>query len=170
MPLESGIILPVPEAEPVVGDLRRRHDPQTRYGVPAHITLLYPFAHPSKVGDHVAGLHELFGSVRAFDFSLVEVRRFTAAAYLHPEPSAEFTRLTDMLARQFPDFPPYGGAFSTVIPHLTVADHVTADVLDDVDAAVSTHLPIACRATEAWLVCSDDNGFWSKREVFRLGP
>jgi 2'-5' RNA ligase len=168
MPLESGIILPVPEAEPIVGELRRHHDPQTRFGVPAHITLLYPFAHPAKVGDYVAALRELFGSIHAFDFSLVEVRRFPVAAYLHPEPSAEFSRLTETLARQWPEFPPYGGAFSTVIPHLTVADRVTSNTLDSVSATLATRLPIACRATEAWLMCSEENGFWSKREVFRL--
>jgi len=166
--LESGIVLPVPEAEPVVGELRRLHDPQTLYGVPTHITLLYPFAHPSKVGDSVEALGELFKRVSVFDFSLVEVRRFPSTAYLHPEPYVRFAQLTEMLVQQWPEFPPYGGAFPTVTPHLTVAHQVGPDILDAVDAAVGCRLPIACRATEAWLMCSDDNGFWSAREVFRL--
>ena len=168
MSLESGIILPVPEAEPIVGQLRTLHDPYARYGVPAHITLLYPFAHPSNVGDSLAALHESFSRMPVFDFSLVEVRRFPATAYLHPEPSGVFDRLTEMLVRQWPDFPPYGGAFSTVIPHLTIADQTTTDVLDSVDAAISKQLPIRCRATEAWLMCSDERGFWSVRDAFRF--
>jgi len=168
MPLESGIILPVPEAEPVVGRLRALHDPHARFGVPAHITLLYPFAHASKVADSLDALHELFGRVPTFEFSLVETRRFPGTTYLHPEPPANFVRLTEMLTRQWPDFPPYGGVFSTVTPHLTVAQQAAPDVLDIADAAVSGHLPIACRATEAWLVCSDERGFWSVREVFRF--
>jgi 2'-5' RNA ligase superfamily protein len=150
MPLESGIILPVPEAEPIVGQLRTSYDPQARVGVPAHITLLYPFAHASKVADTVDALHQLFGRV-------------------HPEPTSSFIRLTDMLLKQWPEFPPYGGAFSTVTPHLTIAQQASPDVLDMVDAAVSGHLPIACRATEAWLLCSDERGLWSLREVFRFG-
>lgn len=166
MPLESGILLPVPEAEAVVGHLRWLHDAQARYGVPAHITLLYPFAHPSTVGDAVAALQQLFSSVPAFEFSLVEVRRFPATAYLHPEPSATFLQLTEMLVRQWPEFPPYGGAFSPVIPHLTVADHVATDVLDTVDQDVAVHLPIRCRATEAWLMCSDKRGIWSRQEAY----
>jgi hypothetical protein len=165
---ESGIILPVPEAESIVGPLRTLHDPQARYGVPAHITLLYPFASPSEIGNKVAALRELFGRIPVFDFSLVEVRRFPATAYLHPEPSATLVRMTEQLMRQSPEFPPYGGAFSTVTPHLTVADRVTPELLDSVDAAIAGHLPISCRATEAWLMCSDERGFWSKREVFRL--
>ena len=168
MPLESGIILPVSEAEPVVGHLRRLYDEQARYGVPAHITLLYPFAHPSRVGDAVGSLRQLFSLIPVFEFSLVEVRRFPATAYLHPEPSATFVRLTELLVHHWPEFPPYGGSFSTVIPHLTVADQATTDALETVDVTVARHLPIPCRATHVWLMCSDEHGFWSRSEVFPL--
>ena len=167
--LESGIILPVPEAEPIVGPLRTLHDPQALVGVPAHITLLYPFAHPSSIAGKIDTLRQLLSRVPAFDFSLVETRRFPEAAYLHPEPSATFVRLSELLVRQWPEFPPYGGMFSTAIPHLTIADRVTSDVLDLVGATLATHLPIACRASEAWLMCSDERGVWSTRDVFRLG-
>jgi hypothetical protein len=68
-----------------------------------------------------------------------------------------------------PEFPPYGGAFSAVIPHLTVADHVSLEVLDLVDRSVARHLPIHCRATAAWLMCSDEHGVWSRHEVFPFG-
>src|SRR3954469_6538384 len=94
MPAESGIILPVPGAEAAVGHLRRLHDPQASYGVPAHFTLLYPFADPSSVGETAGALQKLFRLIPAFEFSLVEVRRFPATAYLHPEPSAPFVQLT----------------------------------------------------------------------------
>jgi hypothetical protein len=168
MPLESGIILPIREAETVVGHLRGLYDPQARYGIPAHITLLYPFAHPSIVDDAVTALQQLLGQVVTFEFSLVEVRRFPETAYLHPEPSTTFLRLTEMLVHQWPQFQPYRGAFSTVIPHLTVADQVATGVLDMVGLHVAGHLPIRCQATEAWLMCSDEHGLWSRREVFRF--
>ena len=73
---ESGIILPVPEAEPIVQALRLDHDPSARLGVPAHITLLYPFAPPEValgLGDDLARLFDRFGR---FEFSLVDVGRF----------------------------------------------------------------------------------------------
>jgi 2'-5' RNA ligase len=165
-PVASGIIVPTPDAEAVVGPLRWAHDPQARRGVPAHITLLYPFAPPSEVDQEIADLRHLFREIAAFEFSLVEVRRFPAAAYLHPEPTAPLLELTEMLVRRWPAFPPYGGAFSTVIPHLTIADQASSDVLDLVDRQVTAHLPIRCRATEAWLLCSDDQGVWTCREVF----
>jgi hypothetical protein len=166
MPCESGIILPIPEAEGAVGHLRRLHDPQASYGVPAHITLLYPFAHPSRVDEAADALQEWFRLIPAFEFSLVEVRRFPATAYLHPEPSATFVQLTERLVQRWPEFPPYGGAFSMVIPHLTVADGVAIDVLNAVDRNVATKLPIRCNATEAWLMCSDERGFWRRHDRF----
>jgi len=166
MASESGIILPVPEAEAAVDHLRRLYDPQAGYGVPAHITLLYPFAQPSRLAEAAGALLQLFGLVPAFDFSLVEVRRFPATVYLHPEPSAPLVQLIETLVHRWPGFPPYGGAFSGVIPHLTVADHVPADMLDTIVRSAATHLPIRCRATEAWLMCSDERGVWSRHGVF----
>jgi hypothetical protein len=40
---ESAFIVCVPEAEPHVAVLRERFDASARLGLPAHITMLYPF-------------------------------------------------------------------------------------------------------------------------------
>lgn len=132
MPSESAIVIPVPEAESLVGKLRSLYDPVASLGLPAHITLLYPFAPPSRVGSEIEALRQLFRKLHSFEFALTEFRRFPATAYLHPEPADRFIELTRMLPERWPDFPPYGGAFSTVIPHLTVADRSEGDVLDRV--------------------------------------
>jgi 2'-5' RNA ligase len=166
---ESAIILPVPDAEPIVADVRARHDPAARLGVPAHITLLYPFTPPLQVAESTGTLERLFAGVRAFSFALSDVRRFPTTVYLHPEPVAAFIELIAAVARRWPEFPPYRGAFPTVIPHLTIADREETDILDRVQRAVATRLPIRCRATEVWLMCSDEIGKWSRRNVFPLG-
>ena len=46
---ESALVLAVPEAEAAVGALRAAHDPSAADGMPAHITLLYPFRDPARV-------------------------------------------------------------------------------------------------------------------------
>jgi hypothetical protein len=46
---ESAFIVRVPEAEPHVAHLRERFDPMALLGVPAHITLLYPFLSPEQI-------------------------------------------------------------------------------------------------------------------------
>jgi hypothetical protein len=45
-PIESALVVLVPEAEVLVKPFRDRFDPLAAAGVPAHITLLYPFKHP----------------------------------------------------------------------------------------------------------------------------
>jgi hypothetical protein len=45
----------VPEAEPLVKPFRDRYDPSAAAGVPAHITLLYPFKHPDEADQTVLG-------------------------------------------------------------------------------------------------------------------
>ncbi len=170
MAAESAIIIPVPEAEPVVASLRQRHDPVAARGVPAHITLLYPFAPPDQLASHVEDLQRLCAESAAFAFSLTEVRRFPATAYLQPDPAAPFVALIERIMRRWPAFPPYGGRFATPVPHLTVADDVGPDVLDGVVRELAGQLPIACRATEVSLICSDDEGAWACKRVFALKP
>jgi hypothetical protein len=44
----SAVVVPVPEAEPRVGALRTALDPSAALGVPAHVTILYPFVAPAQ--------------------------------------------------------------------------------------------------------------------------
>jgi len=36
------------------------------------------------------------------------------------------------------------------------------------ERSMAHSLPIRCHATEAWLMCSDDSGLWSRRHSFPL--
>ena len=51
--LESALIVPVPEVEPLVGLHRAALDPAAKLGVPAHVTIVYPFLPPEQITDHV---------------------------------------------------------------------------------------------------------------------
>jgi 2'-5' RNA ligase superfamily len=166
---ESAIIVPIPEVEPIVGRLRLQYDKAARLGVPAHITLLYPFLAPQAVGDATGVLEKICGSFSAFPFSFVEVRRFPATAYLYPDRSERFTQITQTLMGMWPDCKPYGGAFPDLIPHLTVADQVDTTTLNTVEASLRDHLPIRCVAREVWLLVSDPAGLWSRKACFPLG-
>src|SRR5437660_989822 len=66
---ESALLIPVPEAEPLVGQWRLEHDPSARAGVPPHVTLLYPFLPPDDItpGD----LDELFARALGHDVALL---------------------------------------------------------------------------------------------------
>ena len=108
-PRETALVVFVPEAEALVAPWRRLHDPSCAVGVPAHVTLLYPFRPPERLD---AALHrelaELFGQSSAFDFRLTHLARFPGVLYLAPEPAAPLVALTRTLLAHFPDTSPYG--------------------------------------------------------------
>lgn len=165
---QSAVIIPIPEVEPVVRELRLRYDPAARLGVPAHVTLLYPFCAPQTLDRETKTLETFCGSIAAFRFSFTDVRRFPATAYLHPDKAEAFTRITRKLVDLWPQCKPYGGAFPDIVPHLTVADRVTDEILDTVEKLLRRQLPLQCAAREISIFASDDTGTWSKKVSYLL--
>jgi 2'-5' RNA ligase len=166
MESESAIIVPVAEAEPIVAPLRLQYDKAASLGVPAHITLIYPFQPPRVALGEIKALANLFRTIPAFEFSFTEVRRFPSTVYLHPDKYERFVQMTNALLQQWPECKPYGGAFPDVVPHLTVANHSDATVLDQVQSRLAGVCPMACMAGEAWLLFSNETGYWSKVVAF----
>jgi 2'-5' RNA ligase len=75
--MESALVLLVPEAEALVKPFRDPHDPSAARGMPAHITLLFPFRPPEAIDASVLqGLGACFASFAPFPYDLAEVRRF----------------------------------------------------------------------------------------------
>lgn len=164
----SGLIVEVPEAEPLVGKWRAEYDWSAQHGVPAHITLLFPFVPTESIDERLrADLGKLFGSRPAFKFSLPRVARFPEIAWLAPEPPEPFKELTEKIVSRYPDYPPYEGIHDEVIPHLTVAEG-DADLQDEVDAALTPELPIEAEAKEVTLIVEDEAGWWHTGERFAL--
>src|ERR1700709_971248 len=92
----------------VVRDLRARFDLSAALGVPPHITVLYPFVPPDQIDSKVlAAIRHAVAKMRAFEFTLANAARFATTAYLAPEPSEPFVRLTRSVMRAFPAYPPY---------------------------------------------------------------
>lgn len=154
-------MIAVPEAEPHVGALRARYDDAAVNGVPAHVTLLFPF------GDLDDGLEELFARFEPFDFALTRVERWPGALWLAPEPAARFSELTRALSERYPEYPPYEGIHETVIPHLSVAHRTQAPT--DVDDGLRRVLPIEARATHVLQLEEYAPDRWRERRRFALG-
>jgi 2'-5' RNA ligase len=172
MEIESALIIAVPEAEPLVKKLRARFDSSAAVGVPAHITILYPFMPPDKITPEIlADLRHLFAQVPAFWFPLPETRRFPDVFYLAPSPAGPFKALTQAVVERYPNYPPYGGAFAEVIPHLTIADVDDAKQLEDIEREFrqqhGAQLPVKARAS-AVLLIENSSGRWETREQFGL--
>ena len=171
---DTAIVVPVPEAEPRVGRWRREHTPDGRDGMPAHVTLLYPFTESGSLdAPRVRELAEVVGGFSPFTFALSEVRVFDDSPrvlYLAPDPAAPFAAMTDALVDRFPEHRPYGGKYDETIPHVTVAvgaDDLLARIEKELLAAGT--LPVAAHAREVWLV-EYVAGRWRKRSGFALDP
>jgi 2'-5' RNA ligase len=171
---ESAIVVPVPSAEPVVSRWRRRLDPSSRAGMPAHITLLYPFAPLERFDETLLPtLRELFASVPRFDFVLGPVGWFDGRVlFLRPQPADPFVQLTRVLQHQFPEYPPYGGAFEEVLPHLTVAEDAARWRMRRAASQLETLVPIPATASAVSLMTlADPRRGWEAHTVFTLcGP
>lgn len=118
----SGLVLLAPELDKAIGDIRERHDPAARQDMPAHVTVLYPFMDPVKIGPTQRGrLAEVIRGFKGFELTFARIGRFPEVLWIAPEPAAAIIALVQAIAQAFPEFPPYGGQFETVIPHVTVA-------------------------------------------------
>jgi 2'-5' RNA ligase len=155
----TALIVACPEAEPHVAELRLAHDSSAPLGVPAHITILFPFAAPGDVDERA--LADLIETYPAFGFELASVEHFDdEVTYLAPEPAAPFAELTRLVAERWPAYPPYEGAHDELIPHLTVGER---------RLELSPPLPIACHAGEVVLIEEEERGGrWRTRRRFPL--
>ena len=164
----SGIAVPI--ALPMaVARVRRQWDLAASLGARPHVTVLFPFLPEAKLTPAVrSALVGIAASAEPFEVRFASVRRFDGVLWLEPEPAAPFRHLTAAVVARWPDWPPYGGLFDTVIPHLTVVESDIA-LLDGLEPIIAAALPFTSRAThlETWF--QDPAGRWQPRWRIALG-
>jgi 2'-5' RNA ligase len=167
---QSALMILVPEAEELVSGWRERLDPVARLGVPAHITLRFPYASPTAItADLRTQLREAFGTFGSFDFTLGAVDWFAErVVYLAPEPGEPFRRLAHLVS-ELPGSPPPRDPSGEVVPHLTFGAGAPVDLLREAAAAVEPHLPLTATATEVVLMSGgDEPGSWRVDDRYPL--
>jgi hypothetical protein len=150
----TALIVPIPEADPQIGAFRLAYDSSAARGIPAHVTILFPFLDTADLEE--AAIADLIAAFPAFDFELDRVERFDdGVTWLHPTPSLPFVDLTAAVWQRWPERPPYEGVFDEVIPHVTISE-------TPID--VQLELPIVARAREVLLIEEDEaSGRWAAR-------
>lgn len=169
----SALVVLVPEAENLVARFRAAHDPVAAAGIPAHVTVLFPFVSPAQIDDRV--LNRLRACLRAhqpFDFVLDRIKQLPGVIGLAPEPDDPFRSLTSAVWAAFPECPPYEGKHSDIVPHLTIGsatnERVLESITQDLAAMAERFLPIPVRATKVALM-DNGQGPWAITMTFDLG-
>jgi 2'-5' RNA ligase len=164
----SGVVVRIRLPEPLE-ELRLRHDPMATAGVPAHVTLLFPFLATGDLTPAIRRRLALIASgVRPFSVRFDATGRFPGVLWLAPEPAAPFVELTERLAAAFPDHPPYEGAHDDVIPHLTVG-LAPEETLDRLERKVHPGLGFRERVHAIEVIAEDGTGRWHARWRLPLG-
>ncbi|KQX50161.1 MULTISPECIES: 2'-5' RNA ligase family protein [unclassified Streptomyces] len=166
---QTGLIVRIPEAEPYVRRWRERLDPSARAGVPAHVTVLFPFLDESRMDALVhAALADVLGGQQAFDLRFERCGRFPGVLHLVPEPDAPLRQLTEAIAERWPEAPPYGGRHAEIVPHLTIAQGQEDGVLEEIEAGLAGRLPFTAHVASVELIVHDGVK-WQERASFPLG-
>lgn len=122
--IETTLLLAVPVADPLVARHRSHLDLAAQDGIPAHVTVIYPFKPLGELfaADHIV-LEDLFLGHANSELTGTRTAWLGDAvmcvAVDDPEP---VRRLIRSVVRSFPSLPPYAGSVRAdeVIPHLTV--------------------------------------------------
>ena len=141
MDVEAALIVACPAADAAVGDQRPHLDRAAKVGVPAHLTVLYPFKADLVAEDHLR-LTEVFSSFHAFAVRGERTGWFDdTVVFVEPVDPLPVIALTAAVQAAFPAYPIYGGAFDEVVPHLTIGHDQSPDVLRAAESAVLDRLP-----------------------------
>lgn len=171
MTVESAIVVIIPEAEEIVGEHRRSLDASAGRGVPAHVTLLYPFLSPDQIDfDVLRKLDAVTEALPAFDVSFTRAQWFgDEVLWLQPSPESAFRQLIDALYSRFPETPPFGGEIADPVPHLTIGAGGDVTAMRSAESAIVSQLPftaaIGSIAVIAWSAEADS---WQTVAEFAL--
>lgn len=153
----------VPDAEPLVGDLRARLDPAAKLGLGAHITLLYPFIDSDAIDEAVLGrLRDVTAAHAPICFRLDEVGQFPSTVWLAPRPAEAIVALAAALEAAFPDRPTTGRVFERFVPHVSVARNIRGDrnaVIATLEDRLRSTPGITCECAEVHVMNRTDEGW-----------
>jgi hypothetical protein len=169
--LETAVVFVLEDAAPFE-DVRRELDPESELrGIPFHVTLLYPFVPRADLTKEACGeLRSLFETQAPLEFALTRIETFPAVVYAAPEPTAPLLGCMRALWERFPAWPPYGGEFTEVIPHATLAEGIDEKQAQPlVERRLARHLPRWFRLETATLLEEFAPDRWRERDRLPLG-
>ncbi|MET9609572.1 2'-5' RNA ligase family protein [Streptomyces sp. NPDC006512] len=157
----TAIVIELPTANVLLEAARQVNPALVRPGLPAHVTLLYPFVPAAELGDDTDGaVLRLAGALPPTD---VVLRRTVTAPGFVAVDAAELGPAVRTFHDAWPHLRPYSGRFGeSPSAHVTVAlggDDAEARQVSD---RLGRLLPLRARAEAAHVVVLTDRG-WRRR-------
>ncbi|WP_316690539.1 2'-5' RNA ligase family protein [Pseudonocardia sp. H11422] len=140
-----------------------------RAGVPAHLTVLYPFMPASVLTEEVVSrCRELCSGTGPLTVRFERCEVAPGIVGLPPVPSGPIEGLTRSFVEEWPDYRPYGGAYGdTPAAHATAALGAAAEEANAIAAWASALLPVTAELRAAVLVELTASG-WAERARLML--
>ncbi len=137
-------------------------------GIPAHITVLYPFIPPTKTTRQTREeLAQLAAETDCFSATITTLARYEITTYLDLEPEAPIHALTHRIFKHWPSYPPYGDIDLYIQPHMALAQGV---IPSDVEASALPHLPVEAEITHLTVMVRRWSGRWKVDSQLPLRP
>ncbi|MCL6564124.1 MAG: 2'-5' RNA ligase family protein [Firmicutes bacterium] len=156
--VDSALVIPV-GLPTRLERLRRTYDSDALW-LPAHITVLLPFAPAAEKEAVTPRLAAALAAAQPFEAVVSGVGTFASAervvVYLRLASRNRLEALFAAVHQSFPDYPPYAGLHDSVVPHITVArvaPRAAASVISLVRQALRASAPVVVpvRSVE-WLI------------------
>ncbi|MEU9031310.1 2'-5' RNA ligase family protein [Streptomyces sp. NPDC048383] len=162
----TAVVIELPPAEVLLRAAASVRASLVRTGLPAHVTVMYPFVPVADLGDDTEReFHRLAGSIPAADLLL---RRLVTAPGFVAVGAGELDPAIAAFRDVWPDLRPYGGRFGeSPSAHVTVALGCDGTEARRVGERVRELLPLPARAEAAHLVALTDRG-WQRRTSARF--
>lgn len=98
---QTGLVIPVPAVDALLASVETQHPGTMREGVPAHVSLLYPFVAATELDERVSGaLGELFAEQVPMLVEFGECYRRGGFVALRPDPVEGLTELVSTTRRR----------------------------------------------------------------------
>jgi 2'-5' RNA ligase len=163
---DSALVFLVPEVEPAVRFWRSAHDPSAAEGMPAHMTVLYPFIAEGDLREGTLNeLKAICDKWQPIEVEFAEFGHFPGVLWLNPD-SVHCLDFITSIRQGFPQCLPYGRSDLEVIPHLTITDGASEQIEEQAQAEIAPHLPLKAVLASVALMAFDGKNWVCRREFF----
>lgn len=164
---QTALVIPVPAADALLASVGVGYPETVREGVPAHVSLLYPFVPAAELDERVIkALGELLAEQGPMLVEFGECYHRGGFVAVRPDPLEGLTELVSTVRRRWPQVVPYEGRYGDVEPHVTLAVDASEETAVRIEQEVSAQLPISAELRKAWLVAFEDR--WRVRGRWEL--